>query len=104
MGKTGKGTNTVRKTVIRHLLSVVPYIYGHTTGDDFLRIAAARFQSILRPQDVLTRIGGDEFIAVLHGVNDRKEAGRLGERLLESLTCRFRSATHCRSHAQRVSA
>ena len=76
-------------------------IYGHTTGDDFLRTAAARFRSVLRPQDLLARIGGDEFIAVLSGVSDRREAGRLAERLLESLTCPFqiRESSQCQCTA-----
>jgi diguanylate cyclase (GGDEF)-like protein len=64
-------------------------VYGHTTGDTFLQIAASRFRSVLRNDDLLARIGGDEFIAVLAGVADRREATRRGQRLLESLKCEF---------------
>jgi diguanylate cyclase (GGDEF)-like protein/PAS domain S-box-containing protein len=60
-------------------------IYGHTTGDTFLEIAVSRFRSVLRQDDVLARIGGDEFIAVLAGIEDRPKAVDLGRRLLESL-------------------
>jgi diguanylate cyclase (GGDEF)-like protein/PAS domain S-box-containing protein len=60
-------------------------IYGHTTGDTFLEIAVARFRSVLRQDDVLARIGGDEFIAVLASIEDRPMAVELGHRLLESL-------------------
>jgi len=59
--------------------------HGHAVGDAFLRIAASRFQSVLREHDVLARIGGDEFVAVLAGVDDRKEAARRGRRLLRAL-------------------
>ena len=64
-------------------------VYGHSGGDDFLRIAASRFRSALREDDVLARIGGDEFIAVLAGVRDRKEAVCCARNLIESLECPF---------------
>lgn len=60
-------------------------LYGHAAGDTFLQIAASRFRSVLREGDLLARIGGDEFIAVLGGVFDREEAKNRGLRLLESL-------------------
>jgi diguanylate cyclase (GGDEF)-like protein/PAS domain S-box-containing protein len=64
-------------------------IHGHATGDDFLRTAASRFRSVLREHDVLARIGGDEFIAVLAGISDRKQAICCGRAILESLACPF---------------
>lgn len=39
--------------------------FGHETGDHVLREIASRMQRSLRPDDVLARIGGDEFVAVL---------------------------------------
>jgi len=39
--------------------------FGHETGDHVLREVASRLQRALRPDDVLARIGGDEFVAVL---------------------------------------
>ena len=39
--------------------------FGHETGDHVLREVASRIQRALRPDDVLARIGGDEFVAVL---------------------------------------
>jgi diguanylate cyclase (GGDEF)-like protein/PAS domain S-box-containing protein len=63
--------------------------YGHAIGDDFLRIAASRFRSVLRKHDVLARIGGDEFIAVLAGVKDQKEAVCCARNLLKSLDSPF---------------
>ncbi len=39
--------------------------FGHETGDHVLREVASRMQYALRPDDVLARIGGDEFVAVL---------------------------------------
>mgnify|MGYP001612307560 CR=1 FL=1 len=38
---------------------------GHDSGDMFLRLAAQKMQAILRKEDVLARIGGDEFVVFL---------------------------------------
>ena len=37
--------------------------HGHQVGDDFLKIAAQRIQQALGEEAVLTRFGGDEFVA-----------------------------------------
>lgn len=39
--------------------------HGHVAGDDALRALAARVQSLLRPGDVLGRMGGEEFMVIL---------------------------------------
>jgi diguanylate cyclase (GGDEF)-like protein len=40
---------------------------GHEAGDEVLRVVAARMQRNVREGDVLARMGGDEFVAVLTG-------------------------------------
>lgn len=43
-------------------------VYGHDAGDRVLRELAGRMRSILRRDDLLCRLGGDEFFIFLKGV------------------------------------
>ena len=54
--------------------------HGHETGDSVLVAAAEALQRALRAEDVLGRLGGEEFLAVLPDT-DAAAAGRTAERL-----------------------
>ncbi len=43
--------------------------YGHAEGDELLIIIAQRLQKLLKKEDVICRIGGDEFAVILKNVN-----------------------------------
>ena len=57
---------------------------GHAVGDSVLIEMAERARQILRDEDTVARIGGDEFVACAE-VEDAEQARRLAERLYERL-------------------
>ena len=57
---------------------------GHRIGDELLIQLAARLKALLREEDTLSRLGGDEFIVVLPGTNI-DGAAHVAEKLLETV-------------------
>ena len=56
--------------------------HGHAAGDEVLRAMAKRLKNVLRTSDDLAaRIGGDELLVVLHGVQDLQNAAEIAEKL-----------------------
>ena len=56
--------------------------YGHAAGDEVLRVMADRIRHCLRSTDDLgARVGGDELLAVLHGVQNLQNAVAIAEKL-----------------------
>jgi diguanylate cyclase (GGDEF)-like protein len=58
--------------------------YGHAAGDELLSIVAERLQSAVREDDIVGRIGGDEFLVLCPNVDGPAEALRLAERLAQA--------------------
>src|SRR3954469_13063261 len=61
--------------------------WGHPAGDALLRVAADRLRSVIRPHDLLARVGGDEFSLLLKDL----PAGD-GERVAKELAARILAA------------
>lgn len=59
---------------------------GHSCGDDLLIQASQRMKDCLRKDDVVSRMGGDEFVCVLSDISSQKEAERVAERMIQSLS------------------
>jgi diguanylate cyclase len=60
---------------------------GRAVGDDFLKTCASRLGQSLRHDDMVARIGGDEFVIVVSGLLDPSLAGRITDNVLREL-CR----------------
>ena len=57
--------------------------YGHYVGDKLLILMAERMNNILRQGDTISRVGGDEFIALLIDITDKTSVISFVTRLLE---------------------
>ncbi len=67
---------------------------GHMVGDIYLQQAAEQMRQMVRPQDTLARVGGDEFVVVLQDVENERDAAQVAERLLTRFTDPVRVQEH----------
>ncbi|MFC1669003.1 diguanylate cyclase [Spirochaetota bacterium] len=58
--------------------------YGHTEGDEVLKKVAMRLRSLFRSDDLIFRIGGDEFITVLP-LEETMDANSIVNRINDAL-------------------
>jgi diguanylate cyclase (GGDEF)-like protein/PAS domain S-box-containing protein len=58
---------------------------GHPVGDRVLALVAERLTDVLRPGDLVARIGGDEFAVLCERLKQPGDVERVAERLLASL-------------------
>lgn len=64
--------------------------YGHGIGDQLLQKVASGLKHCLREGDTLARYGGDEFMALLPSLDEKKDAATVARKLLTSLEAPFR--------------
>jgi diguanylate cyclase (GGDEF)-like protein/PAS domain S-box-containing protein len=55
--------------------------YGHAVGDELLIEASRRIVAAARTEDIVARIGGDEFLLICRGIVDPVKAMAVGERV-----------------------
>jgi two-component system cell cycle response regulator len=61
--------------------------YGHNVGDEVLKVFATRIKDSLRSFDLVARLGGEEFVAILPDINT-KLAYQIAERLRHAIADR----------------
>ncbi len=62
---------------------------GHVIGDQLLRSVAARLNTCARKADMLSRVGGDEFVLTVSGLHSRHSARLVATKLIDSLRVPF---------------
>jgi diguanylate cyclase (GGDEF)-like protein/PAS domain S-box-containing protein len=62
---------------------------AHSAGDELLRSVSSRLQNVVRQEDTVARMGGDEFTLLLPDVRDEKDAAKIAQGLLEALRAPF---------------
>jgi diguanylate cyclase (GGDEF)-like protein len=62
--------------------------YGHAAGDRLLRMVAQRLHNGLRTGDLAARIGGDEFVVLMHSV-DHAMAIEMGQWLIKVVSASY---------------
>ena len=60
-------------------------VLGHSAGDFFLRRLAKWLSAVVRREDMLARVGGDEFVALLTDYGNDDDLRRLARRLIEQV-------------------
>ena len=58
---------------------------GHETGDKLLKAVAQRLRAKMRNEDVVVRMGGDEFIVVLKTVRTNEQVNEAAGRITEAM-------------------
>ena len=74
---------------------------GHAAGDSLLMQVAERLRGSLRPEDLIGRVGGDEFVMVMEGVGSPAELAEIADRLAAALDEPFELGGH--RHAMTLS-
>lgn len=59
--------------------------FGHATGDELLKVAAARLRVVTRASDRLARLGGDEFVVICRQGDVPFDRAALVERLRDAI-------------------
>lgn len=67
---------------------------GHMIGDELLQVVSLRMKELLREGDTLARVGGDEFLVLLPGVETEAAAELVAKKLILELERPFHVAGH----------
>ncbi|SFN64792.1 diguanylate cyclase (GGDEF) domain-containing protein [Formivibrio citricus] len=59
---------------------------GHHAGDEVLGMIADRLKKSVRDDDIIARIGGDEFAAILFKVGDPRNVERVAQKMIQAMT------------------
>jgi diguanylate cyclase (GGDEF)-like protein/PAS domain S-box-containing protein len=58
---------------------------GHAAGDSLLKSVAQKLQGLVRSTDLVARVGGDEFVAVLRNIRSEEPVARIAGAMIEAI-------------------
>ncbi len=67
---------------------------GHPIGDELLKSVANRLVNIVRETDVVSRMGGDEFVVLLTGLKDPTAASIIAKKIIGTFNTPFSIETY----------
>lgn len=67
---------------------------GHPIGDELLKKVAERLLQDVRASDTVARIGGDEFLVILSGMQSKDDAIEVAQKIIESFNDEFLLEQH----------
>ncbi len=69
--------------------NLIKDMYGHAAGDDLLRIIATRLRRVVRAQDLVSRVGADEFACLIGGNTDQTSLANLADKLADAVAAHY---------------
>lgn len=60
--------------------------HGHDAGDAALKIIAQRIKHVLHTYDTPARFGGDEFVVLLEGIKNPRDAANIAQKIVNELS------------------
>lgn len=60
--------------------------YGHAVGDKVLQRVAASLHDVVRHEDLVARVGGDEFIIILPCIDQYTDAAAVAEKVINAIS------------------
>jgi diguanylate cyclase (GGDEF)-like protein/PAS domain S-box-containing protein len=73
---------------------VVNDTLGHSLGDELLKVIAGRLLAVLREEDTIARMGGDEFTVLIGELRSIDDAAKVARKLLETIAQPVRIEGH----------
>ena len=68
--------------------------HGHSVGDEILVGTANRLKHCIRESDIVTRMGGDEFLVVISGIEERSSIKIMADKLQAEFKSPFKVQKH----------
>lgn len=59
--------------------------HGHLAGDAVLKEVASRLRGLLRDSDTIARMGGDEFVVILHDISSKTAVNNIAKKIIATL-------------------